>query len=213
MDISTLKATPRTTLGSHAARRERERGRVPAILYGHKETPEPITLDAHDVEVALAHGARVLTLDLEGRQSQYLIKEVQHDYRSSIPVHMDLMRVAMDERVTVTVPVELRGTPKGAAEGGVLEQMLSEVEVECVVTQIPETLRVVVSNMAVNDVLFVRDLPLPPGVTIQHEPDERVATVRVLAEEAVSAEEGAEESTQPEVIGRAKAEEEEESGG
>jgi large subunit ribosomal protein L25 len=212
MEISTLKAVLRTTLGSHAARRERERGRVPAIVYGHKENPEPITLDAHEVEVALGHGARVLTLDLEGRQSQYLIKEIQHDYRSPIPVHMDLMRVAMDERVTVTVPVELRGTPKGTTEGGVLEQMLSEVEVECVVTQIPDAIRAVVANLGVNDVLFVRDLQLPPGVTLHHEPDERVATVRVLAEEPVAAEEGPAEPVQPEVIGRAKAEEEEESG-
>ncbi len=213
MEISTLKALPRKTLGSNAARRERQRGRVPAILYGHKENPEPITLDAHDVEKALTHGVRVLTLDLEGRQSQYLIKEVQHDYRSPIPVHLDLIRVSMDERVTVTVPVELRGTPKGAAEGGVLEQMLSEVEVECVVTQIPDAIRVVVTNLGVNDVLFVRDLPLPPGITLHHEPDERVATVRVLAEEPEAAEEAAEAPTQPEVIGRAKAEDEEESGG
>jgi len=95
----------------------------------------------------------------------------------------------------------------------VLEQRLSEVEGECVVTQIPDAIRAVVANLGVNDVLFVRDLPLPPGVTLHHEPDERVATVRVLAEEPVAAEEAAEEPAQPEVIGRAKAEEEEESGG
>lgn len=211
METKTLKATPRTQTGTRHARREREAGRIPAIIYGHKEDPEPIALVAHDVEVRLAHGARVLTLDVGGKQGQYLIKEVQYDYRSPVPIHLDLMRVDMDERVKVTVPVELRGTPKGVSEGGVLDQMLTEVEVECLVTQIPEMFRPLAAKLGMGDSLSIADLEVPRGVTINHDPEEKIAMVRLLVVEEPEAEEVApeEEEAQPEVIGRAKEEQEE----
>ncbi|UCG15499.1 MAG: 50S ribosomal protein L25 [Phycisphaerales bacterium] len=213
MEPKILKAIPRPNRGTRHARRERAEGRIPAIVYGHNEAPEPISLVAHDVEVELAHGARVLTLDVGGEEGQYLIKEIQHDYRSPVPVHLDLMRVALDERVVVTVPIELRGTPKGVLDGGVLDHLLSEVEVECVVTDIPDAFRPLVTELTVEKSLTVADLEVPPGVTINHDPDDKIAMIRVLAEvpeaEPVAAEE---EAAQPEVIGRVKEEEEEKSG-
>ena len=148
-------------MGTRYSRRERKAGRIPAIIYGHKEDPEPILLDAHDVGVELAHGVHVLSVELGGNERQYLIKEVQYDYLASAPVHIDLMRVDLDERVTVRIPVELRGVPKGVSEGGVLDQLLAEVEVECVVTQIPESFRPLVTGLGVGETLFVRDLDLP----------------------------------------------------
>ena len=196
-------------MGTRYSRRERKAGRIPAIIYGHKEDPEPILLDAHDVGVELAHGVHVLSVELGGNERQYLIKEVQYDYLASAPVHIDLMRVDLDERVTVRIPVELRGVPKGVSEGGVLDQLLAEVEVECVVTQIPESFRPLVTGLGVGETLFVRDLDLPPGVTIRNDPDDRIAMVRMLAEEPEALEPAiSEESAQPEVIGRAKTEEE-----
>jgi len=209
MKTRMLKATRRVQLGTRYSRRERKAGRIPAIIYGHKEDPEPILLDAHDVGVELAHGVHVLSVELGGNERQYLIKEVQYDYLASAPVHIDLMRVDLDERVTVRIPVELRGVPKGVSEGGVLDQLLAEVEVECVVTQIPESFRPLVSGLGVGETLFVRDLDLPPGVTIRNDPDDRIAMVRMLAEEPEALEPAiSEESAQPEVIGRAKTEEE-----
>lgn len=207
MENPTLKAIPREGTGTKVARREREAGRLPAIMYGHKENPEPVSLSAHDIDVQLAHGARVLTVDVNGRQGQYLIKEVQYDYRGSTPVHLDLMRVDLDEQVTVAVVIELRGTPKGLSDGGVLEQNLNQLEVECQVTRIPEKLRPLVSHLGVGDTLLVRDLELPEGVKPLHDPEERVATVRVLEEEPeVEAEVAEGEAAQPEIIGRAKEE-------
>jgi len=209
MKTRMLKATRRVQLGTRYSRRERKAGRIPAIIYGHKEDPEPILLDAHDVGVELAHGVHVLSVELGGNERQYLIKEVQYDYLASAPVHIDLMRVDLDERVTVRIPVELRGVPKGVSEGGVLDQLLAEVEVECVVTQIPESFRPLVTGLGVGETLFVRDLDLPPGVTIRNDPDDRIAMVRMLAEEPEALEPAlSEESAQPEVIGRAKTEEE-----
>ena len=208
---NTIKAANRDKLGTKYTRRARENGQLPAILYGHGQTPEPVTLSAHDVSVELAHGTRVLQIELDGSIKQYLIKAVQYDYLGTHPIHLDLVRVDLDERVTVMVGLELRGIPKGVADGGVLDQNLAKIEIECLVNQIPDTLRPSVTHLGVGESLLVRDLKLPEGVTTTADPDERVATVTVLAEEVeeVAAEGKEEKEVQPEIIGKGKKEEEE----
>jgi large subunit ribosomal protein L25 len=153
----------------------------------------------------------MLLVDVAGAAKQYLIKEVQYDHLQQTPLHLDLVRISMHEKVTVTVGIELRGVPRGLNEGGVLDQVLGEIEVECLPTDIPQTLHPLVINLGLNETLFVRDLDLPAGVTVLNGPDERVATVRPKLEapaegEAVPAAEG--EPALPEVIGRGKKEEE-----
>ena len=209
METLTLKAEARTELGTRAVRALRKTGLLPAIIYGHGEAPEAVSLPAHEVEVALAHGARTVQLDLGGRKGQYLIKEVQYDHLEEEPIHLDLARVDLHERVTVRVGIELKGTPKGISEGGVLDQHLADIEVECLVTEIPETLHPIVTELGMGESLLVKDLPLPEGVVATADAEERVATVRAVAvpAEPEEAEEGAEEETEPEIIGRAKKEE------
>ncbi len=211
MEVNTLVAESRTKLGTRDAREQRKRGRIPAVIYGHGESSVSISLDWHEVEVALAHGARTLDLKLEGKALQLLIKAVQHDHMDARPVHLDLMRVNLDERVKVGVSIELRGTPKGIAEGGVLDQLLNEIEVECLVTQIPETMHPFVTDLGVGDSLLIKDLEFPAGVVPLLDPEERVAMVRVVAEEAeeTEAEEGEEGAgAEPERIGRVRKDEE-----
>ena len=215
MDIITVKSEPRTPGGSKTARSLRAQGRLPVIIYGHNEPPEAISLAQHDVEVALGHGARTLNVEVGGRVSPYLIKDVQYDYLAATPIHMDLARVDLSERVRVTVGIELRGIPKGVQEGGVIDQSMAEIEVECLVTDIPDTLRPVVTHLVLGDTLLVKDLPLPPGVKALAGPDERVATVRAMMEEPVAAPapveaEGA--PLEPERIGRIRKEEPTEEG-
>jgi large subunit ribosomal protein L25 len=215
MEVMTVKAEPRTELGTRSARRIRESGKLPAIIYGHGVQPEAITLEQHELEVALARGARTLHVELGGETKQYLIKDVQYDQLNVAPIHLDLTRVDLHERVQVEVGIELRGTPKGVSEGGTLDQMMGEIEVECLVTDIPGTLHPLVADLHVGDVLLVKDLPLPPGVRALADPEERVAMVREAAAVPEEAEEEAveeETSAQPEVIGRARKEEEEEGG-
>ncbi|MGD2110586.1 MAG: 50S ribosomal protein L25 [Phycisphaerae bacterium] len=212
METLTLKAQPRTAVGTRAVRALRESGLLPAIIYGHGEAPEPVSLPGHDVVVALAHGARTVQLDIGGKKGRYLIKEVQYDHRAEEPIHLDLARVSLDERVTVRVAIELRGTPKGASDGGILEQQLTGIEVECIVTDIPETLHPLVTELGVGDSLLVKDLELPPGVVAQVDPEERVATVKAAeavteAIEPEEAEEKPEGEEEPELIGRAKKDE------
>ncbi len=211
MEIITIKGEPRGTSGTRAARKMRKVGRLPAVVYGHGEPPESISLAEHEVEVALAHGARMLQVDMKGGVKPYLIKEVQYDHLSAVPIHMDLARVDLNERVRVKVGIELRGTPKGIHEGGVLDQQMLNLEVECLVTEIPDTLHPAVTHLALHDSLFVKDLHLPPGVVALANPEDRVATVRKMAEEVVAAPaapvEGEEAAAEPERIGRVKKEE------
>jgi len=213
-EIGTIKATPRTDLGKRRTRKIREEGAIPAIIYGRAEAPVAVTLSEHDVEVALDHGARTLTLDLSGTEQELLIKEVQYDHLDHFPIHLDLLRFDAKQRMTVSVGIELRGVPKGVGVGGILEQHAAEIEVECLVTDIPDTLNPLVSEMGIGDTLFARDLVLPEGVTLVSDPDDRIATVRELAHvaEPEAAPEGEAEAAQPEVIGRGKKEEEETEG-
>lgn len=212
MKIITIKGEQRSKRGSKAMTALRAEGKLPAIMYGHGEAPESVSLAEHEVEVALAHGARMLQVDLKGQVKPYLIKEVQYDHLQSTPIHMDLARVDINERVKVKVGIELRGTPKGISEGGMIDQSMLQIEVECLVTEIPDTLHPLVTHLGMNESLLVRDLVLPPGVTPLAELHRPVCTIRKMAEEVVAPTavpvEGAEAAAaEPERIGRIKKEE------
>ncbi len=211
MDIPTLKAEPRKSAGSRAAMRLRRSGKLPAIIYGHKQDPEPVTLNYREVEIQLRHGAHLVTLDLGSKSQPCLFKDAQYDHLGASILHIDLARVDLNERVTVKVPIELRGTPKGVADGGVLRQEMNDIEVECLVTSIPEHIRVNVSDVALDQVLYVKDLQLGAGITATSDADSVVATVRLPLVQAETTDaapvEGA--STEPEVIAKGKEDKEE----
>jgi large subunit ribosomal protein L25 len=207
-----VSAKSRKELGSRANRRLREAGMLPGVVYGHKEAIVPVTLTKKEVVDHLVRGAHLFDLTLDGKNEKVLVKEVQYDHLGQEVIHVDFARVSLDEKVKVTVPVELKGEPKGAADGGVLQQVIKELEVECLVTEIPEAIRHNVSEMALNDVVHISDLKLPTGVKALLDGDLIVATVKEILEVVapVAAEEGAAE---PEVIGRKPAEGEEAAAG
>lgn len=197
----------RSELGTRANRRVRAAGFVPGVIYGHKEAVLPITLPKKELVGHLTHGTHVFDLSLDGKSEKVLIKEVQYDHLGMEVIHVDFARVSLDEKVQVTVPLELKGTPKGEADGGVLQQLISELEVECLVTEIPDVIRYNVTEMKLNDVVHVKDLQLPAGVKALQDEDQIVVQLKeVSEEEAAPAAEG--ETAEPEVIGR-KAEDEE----
>ena len=203
MEVPTLKAEIRRGLGTRLSRRLRAGGWLPGIIYGHGETPEPISVSAHDLQVHLQHGARILKVEVDGRASQYLIKEVQYDHLQKDPVHFDLARVDVDERVQVEVAIELRGTPAGVNNGGILEPLRDTLKIDCLALEIPDTLRPSVAHLDIGDTLLVKDLELPSGVVVLDDPQEKVAMVRVLAIHT-EVEEAEEEAgpAEPERIGR-----------
>jgi large subunit ribosomal protein L25 len=202
-----LQIKARPELGSRANKRLRDGGQVPGVIYGHKEAVVPVTLPKRELTNHLEKGAHVFSLKLDGKAEQVLIKDIQWDHLGSEIIHVDFTRVSLDEKVKVTVPIELKGTPKGEADGGVLHQVMAQLEVECRVLEIPDAIRHNVSEMALNDVLHVRDLKLPADVRAIPGADLIVATVKEIQEE-VAATEAAEAGTaEPEIIGRKAGEE------
>jgi large subunit ribosomal protein L25 len=195
-----VTAKPRSELGSRANKRLRDAGFIPGVIYGHKEAVVPVTLPKKEVVNHLNHGAHLFDLAIDGKSEKVLVKEVQYDHLGLEVLHVDFARVSLDERVEVTVPLELKGTPKGEADGGVLQQVVQELEIECLVTEIPHSIIHNVSEMALNDVLHISDLKLPPGAKAMQDPDLIVATVKEIVEEAPA--EPAEGAAEPEVIGR-----------
>lgn len=197
-----VSAEPRNELGSRANKRLRDRGLVPGVIYGHKEAVVPVTLPKKELVRHLSHGTHLFDLALDGKSEKVLVKEVQYDHLGHEVIHVDFARVSLDERVEVTVPIELKGEPK-EAEGAVLTQVLNELELECLVTEIPDVIRVNVADMKIDDVLHISDLQLPPGVKLKQDPELIVVTLKEVKEEEIApaapAEEGAAE---PEVIGR-----------
>src|SRR3954453_9668874 len=159
-----MTAQPRSELGSRANKRLRDAGLLPGVVYGHKEAVVPVTLPRKELVGHLNHGVHVFDLAVDGKAEKVLVKEVQYDHLGLEVLHVDFARVSLDEKVEVTVPLELKGEPKGEADGGVLQQIVAELEVECLVTDIPDVIRHNVSDMALNDVLHIRDLKLPQGV-------------------------------------------------
>jgi len=196
-----LKAEQRSALGSRANKRLRDGGFIPGVVYGHKEAVVPVTLPKRELSTHLAHGAQVFDLSLAGKTEKVLVKDVQFDHLGIEVLHVDFARVSLDERVEITVPLELKGTPKGEAEGGVLQQIVAQLQIECLVTDIPDNIVHNVSEMVVDDVLHLKDIKLPAGAKALQDPDLIVAMVKVIEEEAVAPAPEA-ETAEPEIIGR-----------
>jgi large subunit ribosomal protein L25 len=186
--------------GTTHARRLRKAGKLPAVLYGHGEASVSLTIPTEQLDAAVRHGHKLVELT-GGVAGQALLHELQWDTYSTHVLHVDLMRVEAGERVVVEIPVELRGIAPGEREGGVIEQVLHEVEIEVAVAQIPDKLHVNINELHLNQTLAVSAIEdLPEGATFVTDADEAVVhcTTPVELPEEVPAEPGAAE---PEVIG------------
>jgi large subunit ribosomal protein L25 len=209
-DSVKLVTQKRDPKGSAEARRLRRRGLIPAVLYGHKEATVPLAISREEFAAILRHHTRVVDLQNEGKQEKALIREVQWDHLGHDVLHVDFTRVAEHERIKIEVRIELRGTAPGTTGGGVLDQPLHSLNIECPAISVPESIRVNVGELQIDQSIYVRDLKLPPGVTVLNDPDAVVVHMTApLAEPEVAAAAPAAETAEPEVIGRQKAEAEE----
>lgn len=201
-----VTARKRPELGSRANKRLRDLGQLPGVIYGHKEAVVPITLDRKEVVGHISHGAHLYELNMEGGKENCLIKEVQYNHLGNEVIHVDFARVDLNERVKVTVQLTLKGEPKGEKDGGVLQQILNELDIECLVTDIPDFITQDVSDMGMDSVLHIKELKLPAGVKVLQDEDLIVCQVREVKEQVVeaAAEAGAAE---PEIIGKKKEDE------
>jgi large subunit ribosomal protein L25 len=207
---ATLKAQKREDFGKGASRSLRRAGRVPAVLYGRDLESVHLSIDAHEAE-QLFHTISVdntivdLTVDGERKPYQTLVREIQtHPWRDSL-VHVDFLQIQEGVEVDLEIPVELVGVPVGVRlKGGVLEQIVHELEVRCIPSKIPESFTLDVTELDVNESLHVSDIPVTEGVEILMSPDQTICAVAIprvaeepeLEEPAVAAE--AEEGEAPE---------------
>jgi large subunit ribosomal protein L25 len=205
-----LKGDARKGFGTRVAQKLRTRGRIPAVLYGHKQDTVSLSLAVDDLMHAIRHGHRFVDLKIDGHTESALIAEVQWDHLGKEVLHVDFKRVSRDERIKVTVPVELRGIAPGVSGGGVLDQPLHVLHVECLPTAVPESIRVAINELQQGAAIHVRELHLPEGVVVLDDPESIVVQVRAPVAEAEPAAAVAATTAEPEVIGRKAAEEGEE---
>ena len=208
-----LKAEIRERAGSKAVQKVRNEGRIPAIVYGHKQTPVAISLDAHNFMEGLHHGHRLMDVQINKKKEKIIVKDLQYDYLGKNIIHADLMRVDITETVKLTVPIELKGAAnaKGTHEGGIIEEHADHLEIECRATDIPETIVVWVKDVGVGDALHAGDIMLPEGVKLLSSPETLLVTCHLVAAAKTTEQVEEEMPTAPEVITEAKKPEEEES--
>jgi large subunit ribosomal protein L25 len=198
-----IKAEPRNETGRSAVRKMKARGVIPAVVYGGKEKPQPLQVSARDVNVMLSHasGENILVeLEIGGESRTALVQEVQHAPVGNNVLHIDFHAVSMDEKLEAEVPLEALGTANGVKNfGGLLEQSLRTLTVECLPRDLPDRITVDVSAMNIGDSIHVRDIKMPEGVGAKTQPDLTAFSVLAPAGEEEPAA-AAVAATAPEVI-------------
>ena len=179
-----LSAQTRTDIGRSAVNKIKKQGLVPAVVYGGKDVPQPLTLNAREISNILAHATSehlLVDLDIAGSGSRLaLIQHVQHDPIRRTVLHVDFHAVKADEILHSEIPVETTGEPAGVKNfGGILEISLHSLEIECLPKDLPEIITIDVSALGIGDAVHVKDLQLPEGVSTRLDPE--LTVVRVSA--------------------------------
>jgi large subunit ribosomal protein L25 len=211
----TMEVSKRETTGKEIAKKLRREGKVPAVVYGGHRDPVAITVDRKNVAELIQkseHGIRsVFLLKMAGtdQQRHAMIKEVTIDPMTRKMIHIDFVRVIMDEKLKVTIPVHLNGTAIGVKEGGLLDWQVRELHVECLPNAIPDAIEVDVTALGSHDYVRVKDVTAPEGVRILDDPERVVVGVTHAKVEAAPEVEAAAVVAEPEVIKKGKTEEDE----
>ena len=213
MELQTLKVSTRDGLGKEAAKKVRQMGRVPGVVYGGEGEPVSLTMDLREFS-RLIHGRggehAIVQLDVENdppKSGPAMLKAVQHHPVKGEAIHADFMRISLEERITTVVNVVLTGRAPGVVEGGVLDQLMREIEVECRALEVPESISVDISGLAIGDSIHVAALVVAGNVTIVSDPERMVVAVHA-PRTATEGEGEGEGPAEPEVIGQKKADEE-----
>lgn len=205
MSVIQLKGSRRESVGKGGARKARAAGQIPAVVYGHGETPMPVSVDQREFEVALRghKGSNaIVNLSVAGvKDVTALVRDVQYDPLSRLIVHLDFQHISLTETIEVEVPVHFIGIPIGVKDGGgILEHLVRTLEVRCLPTAIPSSIDVDVTALNVGENLHVRDIPVT-AVTIVTDGDVTVAAVTLLAAEEAVVEAVVPGAPEPEVVG------------
>lgn len=210
MATATLNASLRAETGKGAARKLRQAGSIPAVIYGHNREPQSLTTNARETErliKSIAVSSTVIELDIDGKTARTLIREIQrHPFKRTI-LHIDFQELVAGETVTVKCPIVYVGTPEGVRlEGGILDQIMHELTIAVDPSNIPNHIDVDISGLKLGKSLHVSDLKLPGGLKVM---DDAGSTVCVVAPPKVHPDTpAAEGAAEPEVIRKAKTDDE-----
>ena len=188
----TIQVQPRDPVknkgtGTRVARKLRALGRVPAIIYGHKQTPVPISLSSEDVAMMLKKSVHLAQLAWDGTTELTVVRATQWDHLGKAIIHLDFLRVDASEQVEAEVAIELHGTPVGISQGGRLEQLTRSIKINARPTSIPKFLTIEVGELSIGDAIHVKELRsmLPEGVTT--EMDDSLLIVHVVEKKTSAA--------------------------
>ena len=198
MEAPILRALRRNRSGKGVARKIRAQGMIPAVLYGSGENI-PLTLQPQELLKLLTSGENtIFRLEIGGElggDRQAIVRDLQRDPLKETLLHADLYRISMDVEITVSVPIVLQGMSRELSDiGGMINQLLHEIEIQCLPNLIPHELTIDVAHLGIGEVLHVRDLPVPQGIQVLAASDDVVASVSVRGEEVAAGAPSAAES-------------------
>lgn len=195
-----LKGESREQVGTVKAVAIRKQGKLPAVMYGHGKGTSSFALNLHEFTEALYHGHRLFDIEIDGKSDTLLVKDLQYDYLGKDFIHVDFIRVNLAELVTVVVKLSLKGIAAGTLEGGMIDIHLDAIEVECKVSDIPETIDVNIREINVGDSIHASDIELPAGSTLKTDGETLILNCHLVAEVKTTEELEGELPTGPEVL-------------
>jgi large subunit ribosomal protein L25 len=205
-DVVRIRVEPRDAqknkgTGTRVSRRLRKVGKIPAVIYGHKQAVVPVTISRDDASRMVKTPGHLAELDLDGTTETVLIRDVQWDHLGKDIIHLDFARVSAEEIIETEVNLDIRGHAAGIAAGGIVEQVVHSLRIKCPAGAIPDSIKVDISELQVDQGIHVAELKLPANVTIvDADPDLLLVHVVTRAAEPEPAEGAAGTTTQPEVI-------------
>jgi large subunit ribosomal protein L25 len=207
-----IEAQARIPEGKNANRRIRKSGKIPAVIYGPGRTPLVVSINPGDINAILHSDAgrnTIFTVNVDGEaENNAMVKDYQLDPVKGSLIHVDLLEIAMDRLLVVSVTIDLIGEPEGVKlDGGTMDFVTRSIEVECLPADIPDTIKIDVSHLKINDYIRVKNLQTDAKIKILTEPEVVIVTVVPPAKEEVAAEAGT-ETAEPEVIKKGKTTEE-----
>ncbi|MBN1560752.1 50S ribosomal protein L25 [candidate division KSB1 bacterium] len=212
MSDITLNVETRAATGTQAAKKLRYQNKIPGIYYFHGSKNIPFVVERTELRSIWGHESGLIEIVLDGKErKKCIVREIQFDPVKGHPIHIDFLGIKMDEKITVHAPITLVGTSTGVKNnGGILQHVLREIEIECLPSDIPESIEIDVTPLEIGDSLSVSDL-VSENYTILTDPSTVLVTVSAPRVIEVEAEEKAEEGVEPEVISQKATEPKQES--
>ena len=207
-----IEASRRTPGGKNVNLRLRKAGTIPGVLYGRGKEPVPVAVNpvaVRDILYSESGQNTIFSMSVDGgERSNVMVKDYQLDPVKGSLIHADFLHIAMDRLIEVSVNVDLLGEAEGVKQGGLLDFVTRSIDIECLPADIPDSIKVDVSHLKINDYVRVKDIPVDPKVTVLTEPEVVVVTISPPLKEVVPAEAAPAEAAEPEVIKKGKAVEE-----